>query len=103
MEAKLLRAIYGVTTYWDGRAEAHMKQKAPWTDRTSNARNGLFARAAKLSKTTFAIILGHSVTYGIFLERGTKYMRARPIIIPTLEEFGPRVVATLNKILSRLK
>lgn len=103
MERKLLRAIYATTAYWDGRAEAHMKQKAPWTDRTSNARNGLFARAAKLSRTVFAIILGHSVTYGIFLELGTKHMRARPIIVPTMEEFGPKVIKTLKKILDRLK
>lgn len=103
MERKLLRAIYGTTTYWDGRIEAHMKQKAPWKDRTTNARNGLFATAVKISRTVFAIILGHSVTYGIFLELGTQYMKARPIIVPSLEEFGPKVVRTLNKILDRLK
>lgn len=103
MERKLLRAVYGVTTYWDGRCEAYMKKNAPWKDRTTNARNGLFARAAKLSKTTFAIILGHSVTYGIYLELGTRHMDAKPIIVPTMEEFGPKVVKTLSKILDRLR
>jgi hypothetical protein len=29
-------------------------------------------------------------------------MRARPIIRPTMAEYGPKVVATLTKILDRL-
>lgn len=103
MDRKLNRAIFGVAKYWDGRIEAHMKQKAPWTDRTSNARNGLFATAVKISKGVFAIILAHSVTYGIFLELGTRFMKARPIIIPTMEDYGPKVIKTLTKILDRLK
>lgn len=102
MDKRLNRAAYATVRYYDGRAEAHMKQKAPWRDRTTNARNGLFAKAVKLGKGVFALILAHSVTYGIYLERGTRKMRARPIIIPTLELFGPRVMGTFNKILNRL-
>lgn len=100
-DQRLGRAVFGVAKYWDGRIEAHMKQKAPWKDRTSNARNGLFATATKLG-AAFAIILGHSVTYGIYLELGTRHMRARPIIVPTIEEFAPKVMQTLSKILNRL-
>jgi HK97 gp10 family phage protein len=103
MDRKLQRAVFGVVKYWDSRIEAHMKHKAPWKDRTTNARNGLFANATKLGKTTFAIILAHSVTYGIYLERGTRFMRARPIIIPTLGLYGPKVIKTLTKILNRLR
>ncbi len=102
MDAKLNRAAFGVCKYWDSRIESHMKHKAPWKDRTTNARNGLFANAVKVSKRTFAIILAHSVTYGIYLERGTRYMRARPIIIPTLEAYGPKVIKTFQKILNKL-
>lgn len=100
-DQRLGRAVFGVAKYWDGRIESHMKQNAPWNDRTTNARNGLFATATKLGDA-FAIILGHSVTYGIYLELGTRFMRARPIIVPTIEEFAPKVMQTLSKILSRL-
>ena len=102
MDAKLNRAAFGVCKYWDSRIEAHMKHNAPWKDRTTNARNGLFANAVKVSSRVFAIILAHSVTYGIYLERGTRYMRARPIIIPTLETYGPKVIKTFQKILNKL-
>lgn len=103
MDKKLNRAIFGVAKYWDGRVEAHMKQKAPWKDRTANARNGLSATAVKLSAGVYAILLVHAVTYGIFLELGTRYMKARPIIVPTLQLYGPKVIKTLVKILDRLK
>jgi HK97 gp10 family phage protein len=107
MDKRLNRAIFGVAKYWDGRVEAHAKQKAPWNDRTTNARNGLKAEAVKLqgsgfAANSFAIILSHAVTYGIYLERGTRYMRARPIIMPTIEIYAPKVMRTLNKILDRL-
>lgn len=102
MERKLLRAIQGVMELNDGPAERHMKHNAPWTDRTTNARNGLFARATKLARTRFAIILGHTVDYGVYLENGTENMRARPIIMPTIELFAPKVVRMLTGLLNRM-
>lgn len=115
MEKKLNRAIFGVARYWDGRVEAHAKQKAPWTDRTTNARNGLAANAVKLGKTVYAIILAHSVTYGIYLELGHHHevalkgggvstwdVPAYPIIMPTIKIYAPKVMRMLNKILDRL-
>jgi hypothetical protein len=103
MDRELQRALLGVVRYWDGPIEAHMKHQAPWNDRTSNARNGLAARGTKMSATVFAIILSHAVDYGIYLERGTRNMAARPIIEPTIHLFGPQVVAFTSKLLDRLK
>ena len=102
MDAKLNRAAYATVRFHDAGAEAWMKHNAPWKDRTTNARNGLFAKGVKISKNVFALILAHSVTYGIYLERGTRYMRARPIIVPALHLYGPKVMRTFNKILDRL-
>jgi HK97 gp10 family phage protein len=106
MEDKLQRALYGVVKYWDGPTEAWMKHNAPWTDRTTNARNGLFAKAYKTANTiaasNFGIILGHSVDYGIYLEEGTSKMKARPIVRPAIDRFAPKVIGTLTKILNRL-
>lgn len=116
MDKKLNRAIFGVAKYWDGRVEAHAKQNAPWKDRTSNARNGLKAEAVKLggrgfAANSFAIILSHAVTYGIYLELPHTHERAdgttytigpNPIIMPTIEKYAPKVIRTLNKILDRL-
>jgi HK97 gp10 family phage protein len=102
MEPKIQRALLGLCQHWDGPIEAHMKHNAPWRDRTTNARNGLAARGVKVSKTVFAIILSHAVSYGIYLERGTRYMRARPIINPTIDLYSPRVMASTIDLLDRL-
>lgn len=106
MEDKLQRALYGVVRYWDGPVETWMKHNAPWTDRTTNARNGLFATAQKsesaLASSKFAIVLGHTVDYGIYLETKPENEGGRPIIVPAIQRFAPRVVATLTKILDRL-
>lgn len=102
MDAKLSRAMYATVRFHDAGAEAWMKHNAPWTDRTTNARNGLFAKGVKISKKVVWLILAHSVTYGIYLERGTRFMKARPIIIPALNLYGPKVMRTFNKILDRL-
>lgn len=116
MDKKLNRAIFGVAKYWDGRVEAAAKKDAPWTDRTTNARNGLRAEAVKLggagfAANSFAIILSHSVDYGIYLELPHTHERADgstytigpyPVIMPTINKYAPKVMRTLNKILDRL-
>jgi HK97 gp10 family phage protein len=102
LDTKIERALFGVAKYWDGPIERHMKHNAPWHDRTTNARNGLAARAAKLGKGLYAIILSHAVDYGIYLEKGTRYMRARPIINPTIDIYAPKVMAFLTKLMDRL-
>lgn len=102
MDLKLRRALLGVCKYWDGRVETHMKTRAPWTDRTTNARNGLFAVATKLNTrgSRVGIILAHSVDYGIYLEASNNGKYA--IIMPTIKVYAPKVMKTLTKILDRL-
>lgn len=107
MDRKINRALFGVCKYWDGPVERHMKQDAPWKDRTSNARNGLTATAVKLGgqgfdSNTFAIILAHGVDYGIYLEAKDESNGGRPIILPTIKLYAPRVMKTLTKLMRRL-
>ncbi len=100
MDKRLNRAIFSVAKYYDGRVESHAKQRAPWTDRTTNARSGLHAEAIKLGAGVFAIILSHAVTYGIYLE--TRWNERYAIIMPTIRVYAPKVMKALNKILDRL-
>lgn len=100
LDLKIRRACFGVCKYWDGRVETHMKTRAPWRDRTTNARNGLAATAVKLTKTSFAILLTHAVEYGIFLE--TKNDGKYAIILPSIRLYAPKVMKTLTNIMDRL-
>lgn len=96
---KVRRAIMTNMEYWAPRIESHMKNKAPWTDRTGNARNGLAARSYR-DRDEFGIVLYHQVPYGIWLE--TRWSGRYAIIDPTLASQGPRVMGTLTKILNKI-
>lgn len=43
------RAIQGALAFQSPQAENYAKKNAPWTDRTTNARNGLIAKSGKES------------------------------------------------------
>lgn len=90
--------IAATLNYYEPKMENHAKLNAPWTDRTSNARNGLAARAGKDSKTRY-IVLFHQVPYGIYLE--TRFSGKYAIIMPTIDKFGPEVMDTFQKILDK--
>ena len=105
---KVLVAIHAVAAFVGQAMQNSARQGAPWTDRTANARNGLFfgvdgfglapmfgmvSAGASAEKSDVAMVsgsrdrlvltLGHSVYYGKFLEvcNGGKYA----IVMSTME------------------
>lgn len=92
------RAVDTVFQFMAPQIESAAKVNAPWEDQTSNARNGLAARAGREGDMHF-ISLFHQVPYGIFLE--VRWSGRYAIIMPTLEEWTPRVVAELNGLLGK--
>lgn len=48
--------------------ERYAKSHRPWTDRTGNARRGLFSRA-EMTRDELIIRVAHTVYYGVYLER----------------------------------
>lgn len=88
-------AVLAGAQYIAAQAEADMRNKAKWTDRTGNARSGLTARAAQ-ENDTVVIYLIHRMEYGIFLE--LRYGGRYSIIIPTLQQSIPEVERMLRKI-----
>jgi len=81
------------------KAQEYARSNAPWTDRTSNARNGLFA-VSRPSHPTYRIIVGHRVPYGIWLE--VRWSGRYAIIRPTIDHQGPEVMKTLGKIFDKM-
>lgn len=96
---KLHAAVAAVMQYHEGNVQDAARDGAPWTDRTSNARNGLFARAYSTAKA-HGIVLYHTMPYGIWLEVrwGGKYR----IIVPTIQRQGALVMRTLQGVLRKM-
>ncbi len=94
-------AVKAVADFWAQTCQADMRGSAPWTDRTGNARSGLFALATMAASDLVRIYLshGHSVYYGIFLEvcHGKRYA----IIMPTIQRNLPELERMLKRLFGR--
>lgn len=78
----------------------YMRDNAPWTDRTGDARKRLTGTVYKVSNG-YQIILSHGVNYGIWLELAHEKRFA--IIQPTIQVNSNEVMKGLDKLLERLK
>jgi hypothetical protein len=89
-------AQVGLAAYFEEMAkqvEEYAKANAPWEDRSGDARAGLTAEARHRLLYNY-IDLYHTVDYGIWLE--IRWDGRYAIIEPTLEHFGPEVMAGLS-------
>lgn len=96
---KVLVAVQAVA----GRIAAEMQNdaraNAPWTDRTGNARSGLFGTAERDAAQKLVVIYlshGPDLDYGVWLElaHGGNFQ----IIMPTVERHLPAIKADLQAI-----
>lgn len=97
--ARADRAITAATAYHATQAVAYARRNAPWTDRTTNARNGLFATAQR-DYPVYRITIGHSVPYGIWLE--VRWSGRFAIIRPTVDHEGPELMKTVSLMYDRM-
>jgi len=73
--------MYALLQDWAGQMESYSKIHAPWTDRTSHARQSLHG-GVDIDKDTFILYLSHGVEYGKWLElaHGGNYAIVRPTV-----------------------
>lgn len=96
----LRQAIWKVVQYETNDGQNFMRTNAPWTDRTGNARQGLFARAYR-DGHGYVSVFYHTVDYGIFLELARSGQNR--IIIPTLQKKGPDFMSSISKVLGAMR
>lgn len=88
------RAIRIMLDYWASRAVTQMRANASWSDRTTNARNGLSAVVEGVPGGG-ALVLYHAMPYGIWLE--IRWSGRYAIIGPTLNEIAPQVLRMVGE------
>lgn len=96
------RGIGRSMEYQATRSEAWMKTNAPWTDRTTNARSGLFAKVDDtIGADVWLLILSHTVAYGIWLEvaNSGQYAVVRPAFLRAERE----IMVLLSKLFDRME
>lgn len=85
--------LYGETA--SKKLEGTAKSKAPWTDRTGNARNSIQGRFYWEGKSP-TIELSGNVDYFVYLELAHEKRNA--VLVPTMESEGPSVLEGYKNI-----
>lgn len=99
-ERSVQRAMVAAASRTAPQAEAWMKSNATWQDQTGNARNGLGAQSV-IAPNHVAVVLYHSVPYGIWLE--VRWDGRYAIIMPAIEHFAPRMMALVAALAFKKK
>lgn len=101
-DRKVKRVIAGQFLYHKGEAETFMRNNAPWTDRTGNARAGLHAEVNIINQgEAFEMILAGSVPYQIWLE--VRFSGKYAIIQPTCDYIGALLISRLAASIQKLE
>jgi hypothetical protein len=88
--------IYATCQYHASGAQTYARKNAKWTDRTSNARNGLFGKALRdRAGGRYGIVVFGTVNYQPWLE--VRFSGRYAIILPTIQDRGPKLMKTLEK------
>lgn len=95
------QAVATAVEFNAARGETYMKTHAPWTDRTSAARNGLFTLAFHLPFVRHEILFSHAVAYGIWLEVANDERFA--ILLESIKVTGDDTMKQLEGLFGRLK
>ena len=91
------------TEYYSLHAETYAKSKAPWTDRTGNARSGLgstWTASINSDSAKFEIEVFHRMPYGFWLE--VKYNGKYSIINKTVNIEGNKFFKTANQVMAKI-
>lgn len=101
--ARAIRAgLHAIAQKWAAILENEMRQQAPWTDRTGNARQSLYARVDPPTAIeifdVIELVLAHGVEYGVYLE--LKNQGRFAIVNPTIDRAAPRIWDDVRRMLS---
>lgn len=94
--------LSSLTTRYGLVAESLARQRAPWRDRTGNARQGLVGVGdnSGASQGHWEVTIAHSVSYGIWLE--VRFGGRYAIIRPTLDVVAPMYFSDATKIMGAM-
>ncbi|HEY7119512.1 MAG TPA: hypothetical protein VH475_23170 [Tepidisphaeraceae bacterium] len=92
---RLLDALEELGRLFADRIQAAAQRDAPWTDRTSHARQGLTGRCERIANG-IVIVLFHAVSYGIWLEVANA--GAYAAILPALEANYAPLMAAITRL-----
>jgi len=92
-------AVNLVFDRYEAEAETYARTNAPWTDRTGNARNGLFAQHDGEAMVRHELTVYGTMPYTFWLE--VKYSGKYAIIGPTMLHIAPLMAGDIAAAVNR--
>lgn len=99
------RGVRAIANRYAPEIENWLRDNAPWTDRTGNARQSLHVAVTELANGYVELVLAHGVEYGWYLE-GINPATMTPmanagewaVIDPALDVYGPVIWARVVEL-----
>lgn len=93
--------VGAVVEFQSTRGSAYMRAQARWTDRTGNARAGLFTVVRHTPMVRHEAVFSHTMSYGFWLEVANDEKYA--IIMQSVRVAGREIMVQLRGGLRRIK
>lgn len=95
-DSGMQRQVYRYLHGWASDVKAAAMRNAPV--RTGHLRSSIYARIKD-----WVAEIGVDVTYALFVELGTRHMRAQPFLYPAIQEYLPQLEAIILEALDAAK
>jgi HK97 gp10 family phage protein len=90
------RQIHERLANWAAEVKASARQRVPV--KTGNLRSSIYSKISE-----WVAEVGAEAAYAMFVELGTRYMRARPFLYPAVQEELPRLEAIICEAIDAAK
>jgi hypothetical protein len=88
--------VHGKLVGWAADVKVEAMRRAPV--RTGQLRSSIYALVSD-----WVVNLGAEATYALFVELGTRYMRARPYLWPSIQAYLPQLEAIVKEAIDAAK
>lgn len=96
LDSSMQRQVHQQLASWAADIESLAKQIVPV--RTGHLRSTIYARISE-----WVAEVGAEADYALFVEMGTRYVRARPYLYPAIQEYLPTLENTILEALDMAK
>ena len=95
-DSGMKRQVHERLTNWAAEVKASAGQQVPV--KTGQLRDSIYAKMGE-----WVAEVGTEASYAVFVEFGTRYMRARPFLYPAVQEALPRLEAIILEAIEAAK
>lgn len=95
-DSAMQRQVHERLSKWAAEVKASARQQVPV--KTGRLRDSIYAKISE-----WVAEVGAEASYAVFVELGTRYMRARPFLYPAVQEYLPKLETIICEAIDAAK